>query len=137
MKRILSGTAAVLLVCVAMAAADGDGRNKTARGASGRETYNAYCASCHGLSGKGDGPVASALKTPPADLTTIARRAGGRFPAIRVFQSIEGSAMVAAHGSKEMPVWGDVFRQSAGTNEAQVKLRVRNLTSFIESLQTK
>jgi hypothetical protein len=77
------------------------------------------------------------LKTPPKDLTTIARRNGGRFPAVRVFQSVEGSALIAAHGSREMPVWGEVFRQRSGTDDAQVKLRVRNLTNFIESLQVK
>lgn len=104
---------------------------------SGREMYRTYCASCHGLTGKGDGPVTAALKTPPTDLTTIARRNGRRFPTVRVFQSIEGSATIAAHGSAEMPVWGDVFRQRSGTDEALVKLRVRNLTSYIESMQVK
>jgi mono/diheme cytochrome c family protein len=99
--------------------------------------FRAYCASCHGAAGKGDGPVAPALKVPPADLTTLARRNGGRFPAVRVFQSVEGSAAFPAHGSREMPVWGAVFRQSSGSTEAQVKLRVRNLTNYIESMQVK
>ncbi len=125
---------ALMLLAIAVGA---DERKERAPGNSGRETYRTYCASCHGLAGKGDGPVASALKTPPKDLTAIARRNGGRFPAVRVFQSVEGSALIAAHGSTEMPVWGDVFRQRAGTDEAQVKLRVRNLTTFIESLQAK
>ena len=56
---------------------------------------------------------------------------------MRVFQSVEGSALIAAHGSREMPVWGDVFRRKGGADQAQVKLRVHNLTSFIESLQVK
>ncbi|HWQ53508.1 MAG TPA: cytochrome c [Bryobacteraceae bacterium] len=103
---------------------------------SGPAMYRAYCASCHGVSGKGDGPAATALKRQPADLTALAGRHGGRFPSVRVFQSIEGDASIAAHGSREMPVWGAVFRQIGGSDEAAVKLRVRNLVRYIESIQT-
>ena len=136
MQWMPRGTTAVLVVLAAFSAAAEEGKT-VSPGIAGRETYRAYCASCHGLSGKGDGPVASALKRPPADLTTITRRNGGRFPAVRVFQSVEGSALIAAHGSREMPVWGDVFWRKGGTDQAQVKLRVHNLTNFIESLQVK
>jgi mono/diheme cytochrome c family protein len=136
MKRHLSGAAGAVLMLMAAALAAADSKPGTPAD-SGRELYRAYCASCHGPAGRGDGPVASALKVPPADLTAIARRNGGRFPAIRVFQSVEGSAVIQAHGTREMPVWGTVFRQRAGTDEALVKLRVRNLTGFIESLQVK
>ncbi len=104
---------------------------------SGREMYRAYCASCHGLDGKGYGPVARALKAPPIDLTTLSRRHGGKFPEVRVFQTIEGSAEIAAHGTADMPVWGTVFRLRGGSDEAVVKLRVRNLTRHLESLQQK
>ena len=103
--------------------------------ASGAQMYRAYCASCHGLDGKGKGPAAPAMKTPPADLTTLARRNGGKFPEVRVFQSIEGEAGLAAHGSREMPVWGTAFRTMGGSDEASVKLRVRNLTRHVESMQ--
>jgi len=136
MKQMPRGTTVVLVALAAFAATAEEGK-KASPGISGRETYRTSCASCHGISGKGDGPAASALKRPPTDLTTIARRNGGRFPAVRVFQSVEGSALIAAHGSREMPVWGEVFWRKGGADQAQVKLRVHNLTNFIESLQVK
>jgi hypothetical protein len=77
------------------------------------------------------------MKAPPTDLATLARRNGGKFPEVRVYQSIEGDAELAAHGSREMPVWGTAFRTMGGSDEASVKLRVRNLTRYIESLQQK
>lgn len=98
--------------------------------------YKAYCASCHGVSGKGGGPAAAAMKRPPTNLTMLAVHNGGRFPAVRVFQSIEGDASIAAHGSRDMPVWGAAFRQMGGSDEASVKLRVRNLVRYIESIQS-
>jgi mono/diheme cytochrome c family protein len=136
MKRKVPIAAGILTPVLAIVLAAQD-RKKPAPANSGREMYRTYCAACHGVTGKGDGPAAAALKAPPPDLTTLARRNGGRFPAVRVYQSIEGSAMIAAHGSSEMPVWGTVFRQQGGSDEAQVKLRVRNLTSFIQSLQVR
>ncbi len=71
---------------------------------SGKEMYNAYCASCHGADGKGDGPAAPALKAPPTNLTALAAKTGGTFPAAHVAAVIQGGAMTPAHGSKEMPV---------------------------------
>lgn len=105
--------------------------------ASGAAMYRAYCASCHGVRGKGDGPAAPALKQRPADLTTLAKQSGGKFPAVRVFQSVEGDAAIAAHGSREMPVWGTALRRAGADNEAALKLRVRNLVRYIESIQVK
>ncbi len=136
MKRIFA--AAMFMAALAAGTAlSAEERKKAPSAASGREMYRAYCASCHGLLGDGRGPVAPALKKPPADLTSLARRNGGRFPAVRVYQSIEGSVEIAAHGTREMPVWGTVFRERGGGDEARVKLQVHNLTSYIESLQSK
>ena len=104
---------------------------------SGKEMYRAYCAACHGTNGKGDGPASTALKTRPLDLTDLAKRNAGRFPELRVFGAINGDLRVTAHGSKDMPTWGTVFRQMDGTDVAAVKLRVRNLTRYVESLQVK
>lgn len=105
--------------------------------ASGKEMYMAYCASCHGANGTGNGPAASALKVPPANLTTLAKNNGGKFPDAKVAQSIKGDPdMPSAHGSQQMPVWGPTFWQ-LGHNEAQVQQRVRNLTSYVASLQQK
>ena len=103
--------------------------------ASGPEMFNTYCAVCHGVSGKGDGPAAAALKNPPLDLTQIARKNGGRFPEIRVFLSITQD-VDGAHGNREMPVWGPVFR-SLQSGDSLWRLRVENLTEYIRTLQAK
>lgn len=104
---------------------------------SGKEMFNAYCASCHGKDGKGDGPAAPALKMPTTNLTTLAAKNGGTFPAAHVAAVIQGDAMTPAHGSKDMPVWGPIFMSIAGHSQAEVQLRIRNLTNYLESLQGK
>jgi len=104
---------------------------------SGKQMFEAYCAACHGIEGKGDGPVAAALKAPPTDLTVLARQNNGRFPSIQVAEAITGEAAISAHGSKEMPVWGPVFMSISHQHESQVHLRVANLTEYIKSLQQK
>jgi mono/diheme cytochrome c family protein len=103
--------------------------------ASGSEMYGAYCAVCHGKDGKGGGPAAAALKTPPSDLTTLAKRSGGTFPAQRVAALLAGREGVTAHGSREMPVWGPIFREMSGTSSAVVQQRIANLTKHLETLQ--
>lgn len=103
--------------------------------ASGGEMFRSYCASCHGVDGKGAGPAASALKEKPTDLTLLAQREGGKFPSMRVMSSI-GDVTQFVHGSKEMPVWGPIL-SSVSTSPAFVQLRISNLTKYIESLQVK
>jgi mono/diheme cytochrome c family protein len=105
--------------------------------ASGKQMFTAYCASCHGEKGKGDGPAAGALKTAPADLTTLTKNNGGKFPADRVSSILRGQASVTAHGNREMPVWGPVFWQMSHGHETEVQQRIVNLTHYIESLQQK
>lgn len=105
--------------------------------ASGAEMYTSYCATCHGKTGKGDGPAAPALKVTPTDLTMLSHRNGGKFPAASVKQTIAGDANLPAHGSKEMPVWGPVFRSLSHGDQALVQLRINNLVNYIESLQVK
>jgi mono/diheme cytochrome c family protein len=101
---------------------------------SGQQMFRAYCAPCHGLLGTGDGPAAAALKNRPANLTELSVRNGGKFPALKVYNTIQGDALVSAHGSKDMPIWGDVFR-SMTRNEAETKMRINNLTRYVESIQ--
>ena len=104
--------------------------------ASGEEMFNTYCAVCHGKGGKGDGPAASAFKIPPANLTLLSVNNNGKFPADHVAETIRvGPRDAKAHGSTDMPVWGSVFA-SIG-DSSQVKLRIRNLTKYVESLQAK
>ena len=105
--------------------------------ASGKEMFNAYCASCHGTSGKGDGPAASAMKAGVPDLTNLSKSHGGTFPALMVTQSIVGDSHLSAHGSKDMPVWGPVFSRLSQQSTGEIQQRLHNLTAYIESLQTK
>jgi len=105
--------------------------------ASGKAMFKAYCASCHGEDAKGDGPAASALKQAPADLTALAKTNGGKYPAMLVTSVLRGQTTLAAHGSQEMPVWGQVFWKMSGGHEAEVQQRIANLNHYIESLQEK
>jgi mono/diheme cytochrome c family protein len=105
----------------------------------GRDLFQFYCAACHGKTGVGDGPAAAALRTPPVDLTIIARANGGVFPNDRVRAAIAGTgsrAPTPAHGSREMPVWGPIFR-ALDPNDALVAVRIGNLVIFLESIQVK
>jgi mono/diheme cytochrome c family protein len=105
--------------------------------ASGPEMYTSYCAACHGNDGKGGGPAAEALKVPPPDLTVLARKNGGKYPSDHVTSAIQGDLHMPAHGSKEMPVWGNLFWGMSQGHSSEVQLRVTNLNKYIESLQAK
>jgi mono/diheme cytochrome c family protein len=111
---------------------------------SGAQMFKQYCAVCHGPSGKGDGPVATALKVPPPDLTTLAQRHDGKFPDDYVSNVLKNGVQNPAHGSGEMPVWGPIFdtmnRWKAlcpGMDETPVTLRITNLTNYLKSIQKK
>ena len=106
---------------------------------SGKEMYMAYCASCHGQDGEGNGPAAAALKTHPTNLTILAAKNGGKFPEVHVVAVIKGDNLTPAHGNKAMPVWGPVFLSMSTSphDEAQEQMRLRNLTKYIESIQQK
>ena len=104
---------------------------------SGKEMYKSYCAVCHGLDGKGNGPAASAMKTSPTDLTTLAEKDAGKYPASHVAAVIRGQATTPSHGSQDMPVWGPLFSSISQGHEGQVQQRITNLVSYIETLQAK
>ena len=98
--------------------------------------YNEYCGSCHGLDGKGSGPAAPALKAQPTDLTLLAQKNGGKFPAAHVESSIRDVTQ-NAHGSKDMPVWGPILSSVSQHDAGTVTMRVHNIAGYIESLQAK
>jgi mono/diheme cytochrome c family protein len=100
----------------------------------GVDIYRAYCASCHGAQGKGDGPVAPALTTKIPDLTTIAQRNGGVFPTNRVRKIIAGEEQILGHGSREMPVWGPIFHQVERDRDYG-EVRLQNVTDYLKSIQ--
>jgi len=104
---------------------------------SGKEMFNSYCAVCHGKDGKGNGPAAPAMKTSPTDLTLLAQKDGGKYPAAHVAAVIKGQAMTPSHGSQDMPVWGPLFSSISQGHESQVQQRITNLVAYIETLQAK
>jgi mono/diheme cytochrome c family protein len=102
----------------------------------GPDVFAFYCAPCHGADGKGRGPVAAALKTPPADLTGLSRRNGGVFPRREVQAFVTNGRPVSAHGSSDMPVWGPTFR-ALEPSDPLVKARLKNVVDYLASLQVK
>ena len=104
---------------------------------SGKQTYAHYCAWCHGPDGRGDGPAAFILKTPPADLTTLAKRHGGKFPYEYVSDVLKFGTRIVSHGSSDMPIWGPIFGSMENYNEAAVRKRIKDLCDYLASVQEK
>ncbi len=104
---------------------------------SGEHLYEQLCASCHGNDLKGNGPAPPPFKDFPPDLTTLAKRHGGIFPAEYVANVLRNGVVLKAHGPPEMPTWGKDFKESYHLNEAQVPQRIKNLSGYIKSQQAK
>ena len=105
--------------------------------ADGSSLYANHCAACHGQRGEGDGPVAALMKVTVPNLRELQKRAGGRFPADAVRAYIDGRSLEPAHGNREMPVWGDVFRAATAGDEPVIAARVAVLVAFIAELQNR
>jgi mono/diheme cytochrome c family protein len=124
---------------VAKAQTKSEGEKKYERliySVKGPDLFRAHCAPCHGLDAKGDGPVAASLKSKPADLTVLARSSGGVFPVARVRKVISGDEVTAAHGSREMPIWGSIFHQIEEDQDFG-NVRLQNLVKYLQSIQQK
>ena len=100
----------------------------------GDDLYREFCAVCHGTDGKGNGPAAVALKVRPSDLTQISRQNGTKYPSLHMQRIISGEDAVAAHGTHDMPTWGDTFK-SISANGAFAEMRVNALVDYIQKLQ--
>ena len=105
--------------------------------ASGKQTYMDYCAACHGADGRGHGPAASALKTPPANLRTLAIRHDDKFPEDYVTRVVRYGDPISVHGSSDMPIWGPVFSMHENGDELGVRRRIKNLCDYLASIQDK
>jgi mono/diheme cytochrome c family protein len=136
----MRGAAVRLVVLLSLATSAGigpagaQGVGSLGESLDGSVSFDRYCATCHGQSGRGDGPTAKALRTAPADLTVLARRNNGVFPEARVTASILDSSRAEAHGTQDMPVWGPVFPTLGSSNERE-DARLRNLLAYLVSLQ--
>ncbi len=100
---------------------------------AGKALYQTYCVACHGTSGVGNGPRASALSTPPADLTSLSARTNGKFPELYVTRAIDGESFAYRELSPDMPSWGRLFRRTQP--EAEATQRIDSLTKYLRSLQ--
>ena len=131
-SRTLKGAVVLLvygLVAVNIHAAD---KSSSASIKRGRTLYSQHCRSCHGVTGTGDGPAATSLKVPPADLTAISRKYSG-FPSEKVMDWIDGVKYAVGHGSREMPVWGRRFgRADIGS---AMPSEVKALADYLQSIQ--
>lgn len=111
---------------------------KATSAASGKQMYESYCAVCHGADGRGNGPAAVALKTPPPDLTKLASANEGKFPEAHIYSVLQFGVETPSHGTEGMPIWGPALRSLdhgspvANMTEHQ---RLSNLTEYLRTLQ--
>lgn len=116
----------------------GEGKQTAVYGVSGAYAFRTHCASCHGVDGKGGGPLAENLRFRPPDLTLLASRNGGQYPAEKVQRIIDGRHPLKGHGGPEMPVWGDAFKNAdTGYDEQTVKERIQSIVDHVRTLQAK
>ncbi len=103
---------------------------------AGISLFKSYCSTCHGVAAKGDGPMADQLRYRPPDLTLLAKRNKGVFPTDEVFRMIDGRKPLKGHGGADMPVWGDVFKNSReGYDDESVKSKISALVEYLEGVQ--
>lgn len=120
----------------------------------GKLEFQSSCASCHGADARGKGPVSDQLKTPPPDLTMLAKNNNGVFPTNTVYETIDGMKTIPAHGTREMPIWGERFNpivnlphyvdpsywQKAGPEqspEVVVRKRILSVVDYLGRIQQK
>lgn len=142
MRHALAGLTLVLLLNAVAAGQDDSGDKKRAGSVptnpiSGKQLYTSYCSMCHGSDAKGGGPFSPQLKVWPPDLTLLAKKNDGVYPSLHMAEVIGGEFGTPAHGSREMPVWGPVFRSMAHGHQDNAQRRIDNLVKYIALLQQK
>jgi len=104
---------------------------------SGSYAYRTYCATCHGPDGKGEGPLADSLRFHPPDLSLLAKRNGGEYPAEKIHRIVDGRKPLPGHGGPDMPIWGDAFKNpETGFDDAKVKEKIRGVVDYLRTLQS-
>lgn len=136
MKRTMACTFVAALVLPALATAQPQPVGPDAvASAIGQIIYERYCGSCHGAEGRGDGALAKDLNVPPTDLTRLAKANGGKFPLQHVIEVIDGRKIARGHGNPDMPVWGEIFPKTKGTESPDVRTAVARIAHYIWSIQ--
>lgn len=143
MKQVHVSVIAACAMLGVLGSAGGASRASGAQGTPdvGKNEFEARCASCHGVSGKGDGVLRPFLVQAPSDLTTLSRRNGGVFPSQRVWETIDGRITpdIGPHGTREMPIWGQAYRAQAPREQADwhAANRMANLIYYLARIQQK
>lgn len=139
MLKSLLATATIGILAVTVTLADQSKKvvipAKPTAANNGHQMYTSYCAPCHGQDGKGNGPVAAAMKSQPTDLTQLMRNNHGKYPDTHVVSVLEFGSELSAHGSATMPVWGPIFGNMNRTHLQEKQLRISNLAHYLESIQ--
>jgi mono/diheme cytochrome c family protein len=125
-----------MLIGIALALVMSGVSARAAEDDTGARLYLNHCAACHGAEGEGGGPVAAAMRAGMPNLRTLAQRNGGVFPTDAVTAYVDGRTINSAHGDRQMPIWGDVFRgPEQGTAERTVRRRIAALVDYVTKLQ--
>jgi mono/diheme cytochrome c family protein len=137
MKRAAASSILVAVILLAVAVVAEAQPSEVIAG--GELEYRRNCAVCHGIDGRGDGIMRQYLTVPPANLREMAKNSGGKFPFWEVYHKIDGLSEVRAHGTRDMPIWGDRFRGEAGSEGKfalpQAAGRILSLTFYLEHIQ--
>jgi len=136
-RHVLVGIVGIVVLAMSTGTASAQatikkGPIKPTSPSNAHQMFDTYCAVCHGTEARGNGPAAASLSKVPADLTRIAARNGGTFPDVKVKRYIEGLDEVTAHGPRDMPMWGDLFKS---LNRDTAQIRVQALADYLKSLQ--
>jgi mono/diheme cytochrome c family protein len=143
MRPTLKGVLVILVFSALAMGQQSGAETKTAAAAknepiSGKQLYVSYCAMCHGTDAKGGGPFSPQLKAWPPDLTQLAKKNNGTYPAMHVAEMVDGEfGKASAHGSRDMPIWGPVFRSMAHGHNDNAQFRINSIVKYVESLQQK
>jgi mono/diheme cytochrome c family protein len=105
--------------------------------ADGKQMFNNYCAPCHGVDGRGHGPVASSLKVSPADLSTLTATNHGKFPDVHLLSVLRFGVETPSHGTIEMPVWGPIISNVNHSSSMERDQRTSNLIRYLYALQVR
>ena len=136
MVRIQNRFVSLLMICCLFVMANSIASAASSKQvAHGRALYLRYCASCHGINGEGNGPLASSLTTPPANLRRLDERYGNPLPEDQVARDIDGRVAVKAHGPRDMPVWGTRFYYESRGDERRAQQWIADLVAYLQSIQ--